>query len=79
MRMPRHYLSMPANKWTARINWQVRKANTPNVPSKIAKALGNNIDGTPVSYKVYMTSDVNERAKNCCVRVYSGLMDLMTG
>ncbi|ATS96679.1 M48 family metalloprotease [Salmonella enterica] len=47
--------------------------------SKIAKALGNNIDGTPVSYKVYMTSDINAWAMaNGCVRVYSGLMDLMT-
>lgn len=27
--------------------------------SKIAKALDNNIDGTPVNYKVYMTSDIN--------------------
>ncbi|EAM8987621.1 M48 family metalloprotease [Salmonella enterica] len=47
--------------------------------SKIAKALGNNIDGTPVSYKVYMTSDINAWAMaNGSVRVYSGLMDLMT-
>ncbi|EAN2941969.1 metalloprotease [Salmonella enterica] len=47
--------------------------------SKIAKALGNNIDGTPVSCKVYMTSDINAWAMaNGCVRVYSGLMDLMT-
>ncbi|EBD8243208.1 metalloprotease [Salmonella enterica] len=47
--------------------------------SKIAKALDNNIDGTPVSYKVYMTSDINAWAMaNGCVRVYSGLMDLMT-
>lgn len=47
--------------------------------NKIAKALGNNIDGTPVNYKVYMTSDINAWAMaNGCVRVYSGLMDLMT-
>ncbi|ECH1405705.1 M48 family metallopeptidase [Salmonella enterica subsp. salamae] len=47
--------------------------------SKIAKALGNNIDGTSVNYKVYMTSDINAWAMaNGCVRVYSGLMDLMT-
>ncbi|WP_194205601.1 M48 family metallopeptidase [Superficieibacter sp. 1612_C1] len=46
--------------------------------AKIAKALGNNIDGTPVNYKVYMTSDVNAWAMaNGCVRVYSGLMDMM--
>lgn len=41
--------------------------------NKIAKALGNNIDGTPVNYKVYMTSDITARAMaNGCVRVYSG-------
>lgn len=31
--------------------------------AKIAKALGNNINGTPVNYKVYMTSDVNAWVK----------------
>jgi Zn-dependent protease with chaperone function len=47
--------------------------------NKIAKALGNTIDGTPVTYKVYMTKDINAWAMaNGCVRVYSGLMDLMT-
>lgn len=47
--------------------------------AKISGALGNNIDGTPVNYKVYMTKDVNAWAMaNGCVRVYSGLMDLMT-
>ena len=47
--------------------------------AKIAKALGNNINGTAVNYKVYMTSDVNAWAMaNGCVRVYSGLMDMMT-
>ncbi|WKS06006.1 metallopeptidase YcaL [Escherichia coli] len=46
--------------------------------AKIAKALGNNINGTLVNYKVYMTSDVNAWAMaNGCVRVYSGLMDMM--
>ncbi|NDO80465.1 metalloprotease [Citrobacter sp. NCU1] len=46
--------------------------------AKIAKALGNSINGTPVNYKVYMTSDVNAWAMaNGCVRVYSGLMDMM--
>ncbi len=35
---------------------------------KIAKALGNEVDGTPVNYKVYMTSDVNAwaMANECC-------------
>ncbi|MGP3592794.1 M48 family metallopeptidase [Vagococcus sp. WN89Y] len=46
---------------------------------KIAKALGNTIDGTPVNYKVYMTKEVNAWAMaNGCIRVYSGLMDMMT-
>lgn len=46
---------------------------------KIAKALGNEVNGTPVNYKVYMTKDVNAWAMaNGCVRVYSGLMDMMT-
>ncbi|OCG03993.1 M48 family metallopeptidase [Gilliamella sp. wkB112] len=47
--------------------------------NKIAKTLGNNINGTPISYKVYLTKDVNAWAMaNGCVRVYSGLMDMMT-
>ncbi|HAT6805046.1 TPA: M48 family metalloprotease [Citrobacter freundii] len=45
---------------------------------KIAGSLGKNIDGINVNYKVYMTNDVNAWAMaNGCVRVYSGLMDLM--
>lgn len=36
------------------------------------------IDGQPASYKVYLTKDVNAWAMaNGCIRVYSGLMDLM--
>ncbi|MWP61392.1 M48 family metalloprotease [Gilliamella sp. Pas-s25] len=47
--------------------------------NKIAKALGHNLDGTPINYKVYITKDVNAWAMaNGCVRVYSGLMDMMT-
>ena len=46
---------------------------------RIVKSLGNRIDGTPINYKVYITKDVNAWAMaNGCVRVYSGLMDLMT-
>ncbi|MCP8467294.1 M48 family metallopeptidase [Pseudomonas sp. ZM23] len=46
--------------------------------NKIAGALGNQIDGMPVNYKVYLTKDVNAWAMaNGCVRVYSGLMDMM--
>ena len=46
--------------------------------SKIAAALGDNINGQPVNYKVYVAKDVNAFAMaNGCIRVYSGLMDLM--
>ncbi|SPB16818.1 peptidase [Caballeronia novacaledonica] len=46
--------------------------------NKISKQLGDNINGVAVNYKVYMTKDVNAWAMaNGCVRVYSGLMDLM--
>lgn len=47
--------------------------------NKIATALGNNINGQAVNYKVYQTKDVNAFAMaNGCIRVYSGLMDMMT-
>jgi len=47
--------------------------------NKIAAALGDNINGTPANYKVYVTKDVNAWAMaNGCVRIYSGLMDMMT-
>lgn len=46
--------------------------------AKIASALGDNINGQPANYKVYLTKDVNAWAMaNGCIRVYSGLMDLM--
>ena len=46
--------------------------------NKIAAALGDNINGQPVNYKVYVAKDVNAFAiANGCIRVYSGLMDLM--
>ncbi|WPU23746.1 M48 family metallopeptidase [Cedecea neteri] len=46
--------------------------------NKIASALGDNINGLPVNYKVYVTKDVNAFAMaNGCIRVYSGLMDMM--
>lgn len=45
----------------------------------IAAALGDNINGQPVNYKVYVQKDVNAFAMaNGCIRVYSGLMDMMT-
>ena len=47
--------------------------------NKIAAALGDNINGQPVNYKVYETKDVNAFAMaNGCIRVYSGLMELMS-
>ncbi|MGV3346893.1 M48 family metallopeptidase [Enterobacteriaceae bacterium LUAb1] len=57
----------PANsRYTKRLN-------------KIAAELGNNINGTAANYKVYLTKDVNAWAMaNGCIRVYSGLMDIMT-
>lgn len=55
-----------SNAYTVRLN-------------KIAKTLGNDVNGTAVNYKVYLTEDVNAWAMaNGCVRVYSGLMDKMT-
>ena len=46
--------------------------------NKIAAALGDNISGQPVNYKVYVTKDINAFAMaNGCIRVYSGLMDIM--
>lgn len=55
-----------SSKYTKRLN-------------KIAKALGSQINGTPVNYKVYKTRDINAWAMaNGCVRVYSGLMDMMS-
>lgn len=47
--------------------------------NKIAAVLGDNINGTPANYKVYVTKDVNAWAMaNGCIRVYSGLMDMMS-
>lgn len=44
----------------------------------IANNLGSQIDGTPVNYKVYLDDEPNAWAMaNGCVRVYSGLMDMM--
>ncbi len=51
-------LIMPVNKMHSE-NQLRSKSKYKRLESKIAKVLGNNIDGTPVSYKVYMTSDIN--------------------
>ncbi|MFM0323053.1 metalloprotease LoiP [Caballeronia glebae] len=59
---------------------KIADANSPYTKrlNKISKQLGDNINGVPVNYKVYLTKDVNAWAMaNGCVRVYSGLMDLM--
>ncbi|MDP9900784.1 M48 family metallopeptidase [Variovorax ginsengisoli] len=56
----------PANsKYTVRLNQVVRQMPT-------------TVNGKTANYKVYMTPDVNAWAMaNGCIRVYSGLMDLM--
>lgn len=60
---------------------KIAPANNPYAQrlDKIAKSLGDNIDGTKINYKVYLTPDINAWAMaNGCVRVYSGIMDKMT-
>ncbi|MCZ2498394.1 M48 family metalloprotease [Xylophilus sp. Kf1] len=53
------------NKYSTRLNQVIR-----NMPTTV--------NGKPASYKVYITPDVNAWAMaNGCIRVYSGLMDLM--
>ena len=56
----------PANsKYTQRLN-------------KVIAKMPKEIDGKKAVYKVYLTQDVNAWAMaNGCIRVYSGLMDLM--
>ena len=45
---------------------------------RVRQGLPTTIGGQPASYKVYLTKDVNAWAMgNGCIRVYSGLMDLM--
>ena len=47
--------------------------------SNIANRLGHSVDDVKLTYKVYQTNEVNAWAMaNGCIRVYSGLMDLMT-
>ena len=46
--------------------------------SRVVKAFPKEINGKTANYKVYLTKDVNAWAMaNGCIRVYSGLMDLM--
>jgi putative metalloprotease len=45
---------------------------------RVVKDMPSTVNGKPANYKVYMTRDVNAWAMaNGCIRVYSGLMDLM--
>ena len=54
-----------SSKYTQRLN-------------KVIANMPKDIDGKKAVYKVYLTSDVNAWAMaNGCIRVYSGLMDLM--
>lgn len=47
--------------------------------ARIVKSMPKTVEGVTISYKVYETKEVNAWAmNNGCVRVYSGLMDLMT-
>lgn len=57
----------PANsKYTTRLN-------------QVIRAMPTTVNGKTANYRVYMTPDVNAWAMaNGCIRVYSGLMDLMT-
>ncbi len=56
----------PANsKYTVRLN-------------QVVRAMPTTVNGKTANYKVYTTPDVNAWAMaNGCIRVYSGLMDLM--
>jgi putative metalloprotease len=59
-------IAAPGSKYDARLQ-------------KIAKQLGGNVNGQPVNYKAYLVKDVNAWAMaNGCIRVYSGLMDMMS-
>lgn len=46
--------------------------------ANVVKAMPTSVNGQTANYKVYQTKDVNAWAMaNGCIRVYSGLMDLM--
>jgi len=46
--------------------------------NQVIKQMPTSVNGKAANYKVYMTKDVNAWAMaNGCIRVYSGLMDLM--
>ena len=55
----------PADRYTVRL-------------ASVTRSMPAAINDQPVNYKVYLTKDVNAWAMaNGCIRVYSGLMDLM--
>ena len=61
----KNQIAPASSKYTTRLNQVVRSMPT-------------SVNGKPASYKVYLTPDVNAWAMaNGCIRVYSGLMDLM--
>ena len=61
----RSKVASPGDKYAARL-------------ASVMKGMPGSINDQPISYKVYLTSDVNAWAMaNGCVRVYSGLMDMM--
>lgn len=60
------------NKVAPTNNKYAKRLNT------VVKAFPKDINGKRAQYKVYLTKDVNAWAMaNGCIRVYSGLMDLM--
>ena len=62
----KNQIAPAGSKYTQRLNQLVRQMPT-------------TVNGKPAVYKVYVTQDVNAWAMaNGCIRVYSGLMDLMT-
>ena len=72
-----------ANGACAEMDSQARIAPAGNKYAKrlnnISNRLGHSVDGVNLNYKVYQTNDVIAWAMaNGCIRVYSGLMDLMT-
>lgn len=61
----KNQLAGPASPYTARL-------------AKVVSQMPQQINGQPAVYKVYLTKDVNAWAMaNGCIRVYSGLMDVM--
>ncbi|RYZ13404.1 MAG: peptidase [Comamonadaceae bacterium] len=61
----KNQIAPATSKYTTRLN-------------QVVRAMPTTVNGKTANYKVYMTPDVNAWAMaNGCIRVYSGLMDLM--